>query len=92
MSAAMELRAAAARLTLERDREELRRSLQDGEVRASGGFPRSATFRWVLGHLSPRSLVSTAVTAALMRPGLMQFAARWVFSRRRARPMVRPKK
>jgi hypothetical protein len=81
----MELRAAAARLTLERDREELRQSLQS-DHRPAGGFPRSATFRWVLGHLSPRSLASTAVTAALMRPGLMRFAARWVFARRRSRP------
>jgi hypothetical protein len=87
MSAAMELRAAAARLTLERDREELRQSLQKDGMRPAGGFPRSATFRWVLGHLSPRSLASTALTAALMRPGLMQFAARWVFARRRSRPV-----
>jgi hypothetical protein len=92
MSAAMELRAAAARLTLERDREELRQSLQGGKDRPANGFPRSATFRWVLAHLSPRSLASTAVTAALMRPGLMQFAARWLFSRRRTRPVAGIKK
>jgi hypothetical protein len=83
MSAAMELRAAAARLTLERDREELRQSLGNPEGRAANGFPRSATFRWVLGHLSLRSLASTALTAAVMRPGLLQFIGRWALARRR---------
>jgi hypothetical protein len=85
----MELRAAAARLTLERDREELRQSLVNANESPGTAFPRSATFRWLLANLSPRSLASTAVTAALMKPGLMQYAVRWVFSRRRARPVTR---
>jgi hypothetical protein len=91
MNAAMELRAAAARLTLERDREELRQSLGPREGRSTTGFPRSATFRWVLGHLTPRSLASTALTAAMMRPGLLQFIGRWALSRRRPRRAARPK-
>jgi hypothetical protein len=91
MSSAIELRAAAARLTLERDREELRQSLRSGEGRRSGaaGFPRSATFRWILGHLTPRALASTALTAAMMRPGLLQFIGRWALTRRRPRGAAR---
>jgi hypothetical protein len=90
MNAAMELRAAAARLTLERDREELRQSLQGEQPRATA-FPRSATFRWVIGHLSPRSLASSALTAALMRPGLLPVLAKWAFTRRRPRHVTRTK-
>jgi hypothetical protein len=88
---AMELRAAAARLTLERDREELRQSLRSPAGRAATGFPRSATFRWIIGHLTPRSLASTALTAAMMRPGLLQFIGRWALTRRRPRRAGRAK-
>jgi hypothetical protein len=91
MNAAMELRAAAARLTLERDREELRQSLQGGAQPRATAFPRSATFRWVIGHLSPRSLASTALTAALMRPGILPVLAKWAFTRRRPRHVARTK-
>jgi hypothetical protein len=89
MSAAMELRAAAARLTLERDREELRQSLAGPAGRSAAGFPRSATFRWVLRHLSVRSLASTALTAAMVRPGLLHFIGRWALTRRRPRRAAR---
>jgi hypothetical protein len=85
MSGALELRAAAARLTLERDREELRQSLGHRRERAATGFPRSATFRWILGHLTPASLASTALSAAFLRPGVMQIVARWALARRRPR-------
>jgi hypothetical protein len=85
MSSAQELRAAAARLTLERDREELRQSLRASAGPSTTGFPRSATFRWILGHLTPRALASTALTAAMMRPGLLQFIGRWALTRRRPR-------
>jgi len=91
MSAAMELRAAAARLTLERDREQLRQSLGPREGGGAPGFPRSATFRWLLAHLSARSLASAALTAVMMRPGLLQFIGRWALSRRRPRGAVRRK-
>ncbi len=91
MSAAMELRAAAARLTLERDREELRQALGSQEDRSAPGFPRSATFRWVLGRLSARSIASTALTAVMMRPGLLQFVGRWALARRGARRAMRLK-
>ena len=83
MSPSMELRAAAARLTLERDREELRRSLGSSANAGADTFPRSATFRWIASHLSARSLASTALTAAVMKPGLTRFIARWALNRRR---------
>jgi hypothetical protein len=92
MSPSMELRAAAARLTLERDREELRQSLGGRAAGSTPGFPRSATFRWILSHLSARSLASTALTAAMMRPGLLRFVGRWALMRRFKRPAVWLKK
>lgn len=62
-------RAEAALLTLRENRLQLRRTLRP---QAPDGFPRSRTFRWLASHLSARSLASTAIAAAFMRPSLMQ--------------------
>ncbi|HEX4389125.1 MAG TPA: hypothetical protein VGH56_11125 [Solirubrobacteraceae bacterium] len=58
-------RAEAALLTLRENRLQLRRTLRP---QGSEGFPRSRTFRWLASHLSMRSLASTAIAAAFMRP------------------------
>ena len=86
MSTPMDSRAAAARLTLERDRQELRRTLGTvpGEQQA-GAFPRSATFRWLIGHFNARALASTALTVAMTRPGVLPLVGSWLLSRRRGR-------
>lgn len=70
-------------LTLQRDREELLAALAATAATAPGGFPRSATFRWLIAHVTPRSLASTALMAALFRPPLLQLLGRIVFSRTR---------
>lgn len=82
MSSTMDTRAAAARLMLEQDRQELRQTLGAGAGRPTAeGFPRSATFRWLTRHLSARSLASTALSLAMTRPGLLPFLGRWMLSR-----------
>jgi hypothetical protein len=78
-------RADAARQVLEQDRAQLRREFLSQGQGAARGFPRSATFRWIIGHLSARSIASTALSAAMMRPALVQLAGRWLLSRRRSR-------
>jgi hypothetical protein len=50
------------------------------------GFPRSATFRWIAGHFNARSLASTAVTAVLFRPSLLQLLGSLLPLRRAASP------
>ncbi|MBV9343763.1 MAG: hypothetical protein JO341_03660 [Gammaproteobacteria bacterium] len=59
-----------ALLQLRRDREELRRVLARTSAREQG-FPRSRTFRWLQQHVTPRSVLSGAVTALMMRPALL---------------------
>jgi hypothetical protein len=72
-------RAEAAVLTLRENRLQLRRAFRDP---ARGDFPRSRTFRWLASHLSVRSLVSTAMTAAFLRPGMMQLLSMLLLRRR----------
>src|SRR5579863_5752334 len=76
-------RAQAALLTLRRDREELLAALNPSAAGANGGFPRSATFRWLMTHVTARSLASTALTAALLRPPWIQLLSRFVLNRNR---------
>jgi hypothetical protein len=76
----------AALLTLRRNREELLAALNPSGAAANGGFPRSATFRWLLSHVTARSLASTALTAALLRPPWIQLLSRFVFNRNRRTP------
>lgn len=77
-------RAQAAVLALRRNREELRAALTgDRPPPQNGGFPRSATFRWLTTHVNARSLATTALTAALLRPPWLQLLGRVVLSRAR---------
>ena len=76
-------RAQAALLTLRRNREELLAALNPSVAPANGGFPRSATFRWLMAHVSARSLASSALTAALLRPPWIQLLSRFVLNRNR---------
>ena len=78
-------RAQAARLTLQRDREELQAAFLKDRPHPHDGFPRSATFRWIAGHFNARSLASTAVTAVLFRPSLLQLLGSFLHLRRAAR-------
>lgn len=78
-------RAQAALLTLQRDREQLKAAFRTDNSRTPSGFPRSATFRWITGHLNVRSLASTAVTAVLFRPSLLQLVAGFVQAKRAGR-------
>lgn len=77
-------RAQAAVLALRRNREELLAALGRGQpALQNGGFPRSATFRWLTTHVSARSLVTTALTAALLRPPWLRLLGSFVLSRAR---------
>lgn len=82
-------RAQAALRTLQRDREEVRAAFPREETPARSAFPRSATFRWITGHLNARSLASTAVTAVLFRPPLLQLLGGLWQARRSAGPRAR---
>jgi hypothetical protein len=88
-----EARAQAARLTLQRDREELQAAFLQDRPRPHDGFPRSATFRWIAGHFNARALASTAVTAVLFRPSLLQLLGSFLHLRRaaRERAVARPR-
>lgn len=72
-------RAEAALLILRENRQQLRRAFLQTP---RSGFPRSRAFRWLASHMSLGALVSTALTAAFMRPTLMQLLGS-VFLRRR---------
>jgi hypothetical protein len=72
-------RAEAALLTLRENRQRLRRAFLPAP---RGGFPRSRTFRWFASHLSLGALASAAMTAAFLRPTLMQLLGS-LFLRRR---------
>jgi hypothetical protein len=76
-------RAQTALLALRRNREDLLAALSRPGAVAAGGFPRSATFRWLTTHVTARSLASTALTAALLRPPWIQLLGRYVLSRTR---------
>lgn len=76
------LRAELAAMTLARTRAEMR------DVMLLPGsdpnrFPRSATFRWLGSHLTPRSLAMTALTAALTRLPYGRLISAAVFARKR---------
>ena len=76
-------RAQAAVLALQRNREELLAALTGSAAPANGGFPRSATFRWLTTHVSARSLATSALTAAVLRPPWLQLLGRFVLNRTR---------
>jgi hypothetical protein len=66
------MRAQDARRTLEENRAELRATVAAARSGTGSQFPRSATFRWLLGHLRPTALASTAVTALVFRRPLLR--------------------
>jgi len=72
-------RAEAALLTLRENRQRLRRAFLQTPRR---GFPRSRTVRWLQSHVGLGALLSTAMTAAFMRPTLMHLLGS-LFLRRR---------
>ena len=72
-------RAEAALVTLRENRQRLRRAFRRAPA---GAFPRSRTLRWLTGHLSMRSLASTAMAAAFLRPTLMKLLASLLMRRR----------
>jgi hypothetical protein len=78
-------KAQAALSELRRNRAELLAAFTPSVGAGAGGFPRSATFRWLARHVTARSLASTALTAALLRPPWIQLIGRFVFSRNRRR-------
>jgi hypothetical protein len=83
MSQESDLRAEAAVLTMQRNRELLLAAYMPS-ARGSGQFPRSATFRWLSSHLSGGALASTLVSAALFKPSWLALLGRFLV-RRRAR-------
>ena len=72
-------KAEAAILTMRENRQQLRRAFLQAP---RGGFPRSRIFRWFASRMSLGALLSTALTAAFMRPTLMQLLGS-LFLRRR---------
>jgi hypothetical protein len=77
-------RAQQARLVLQRNREELRAAFSPVQPRGGRDFPRSATMRWITGHLNPTAIASTALNAVVNRPAWLTLAANLLLSRRRA--------
>lgn len=82
MSQETDLRAEAALLTMQRNRELLLAAYRPS--RRSDQFPRSATFRWLSSHLSGGALASTLVSAVLFKPSWLGLLGRFLV-RRRAR-------
>lgn len=78
-------RAQAAMIAMRRNREELLAAFAadaPGETRENGEFPRSATLRWLMAQLSTRSLVSTVLTTALLRPQWLRLLVQIFLARR----------
>lgn len=77
-----DLRAQTATLELQRNRAELRAVLEPPEKGPRDAFPRSATFRWLVNNLTPRSIASTAMAAALARVPFGKLIGKALFGRR----------
>jgi hypothetical protein len=75
-----DVRAEAALVTMQRNREQLLAVYAPAAGRPKQ-FPRSATFRWVSSHLSGRALASTLLSAALLRPAWVRMLSRLVLRR-----------
>lgn len=67
-----DVRAQDARQILELNRAELRATIAASRSRPAREFPRSATFRWLARHLTPRTLASTALTSLLFRRSMFR--------------------
>ena len=77
-----DLRAQTATLELQRTRAELRTVFEPHEQGPRDAFPRSATFRWLMNHLTPRSIASTAMAAVLVRVPFGKLIGKALFGRR----------
>ena len=75
-------RAQLASLTLQRTRAEFR-AVVDPPAQDDDVFPRSATFRWLASHLTPRALATTALTAAAVRLPFGRLISGVLLARRR---------
>jgi hypothetical protein len=75
-----ELRVVDALLTMQRNREELRAVYAPAR---RGQFPRSATFRWLAARFTGRSLASTILATALLRPPWLRLLGLLIARRRR---------
>lgn len=62
-----ESRAQSAALVMQRNRLELRSVFLEPAAPAADGFPRSATFRWILARMTPSAIAWTALTTLLAR-------------------------
>jgi hypothetical protein len=74
-------RAQAAMIAMRRNREELLATFAAAPSE-NGEFPRSATLRWLMAQLSTRSLVSTVLTTALLRPQWLRLLVQIFLARR----------
>jgi hypothetical protein len=81
MSQETDLRAEAALLTMQRNRE-LLLAAYTPSARGPGQFPRSATFRWLIAHLSGGSLASTLLSAALFKSSWLALLGPFLTRRR----------
>jgi hypothetical protein len=75
-------RAQAATLVLQHTRAELRAVLEPPGSGPRDAFPRSATFRWLMNHLTPSSIASTVMAAALVRVPFGQIIGKALFGRK----------
>ncbi len=78
-----QVRAAEAQQLMQRNRELLLQAFP-AKPSARDGFPRSATFRWLAARLSGKALVSTLLSAAVLRPSWMRLLG-LLLRRRRGR-------
>ncbi len=74
-------RAAAALATMQDNRELLLQAYAPESRR--GAFPRSRTFRWLGSHLTGKAIVSSLVSAALLRPTWLRLMMSVLAARRR---------
>jgi hypothetical protein len=53
--------------------------------RQRGQFPRSATFRWLASHLTRKAIISTLLSAAVLRPSWLRVVTSVLAARRGGR-------
>jgi len=78
-----ESRAQTAALLMQKNRMELRSVFLEPTAPAPDVFPRSATLRWVLAHMTPRAIAWTALTTVLARIPFANLLGSALFGRRK---------
>jgi hypothetical protein len=73
-------RAVSAALVMQQNRDQLRAVFEPAAE--PDRFPRSATFRWIAGHLTPQALASTALAAVAVRIPFARLLGQALFGRR----------